>query len=242
MNYLDPRGKTPQEIFDFVVRAVVAQGRPSLSARGDCAYRGEEGARCAAGFLLTDDEVDQYNTGYGFFELPIADELPRDILLVVGHLQNAHDRASLSDKFVDTFLSACRQIANEWDLTMPRSSASKGGHTMGSDRIWAYTIRHLVRSPPKRGLRLVEGGAFLLSRRGMTSLLAVVSQILSLPKDDLELFYGAKPSKMKGLLRIECQGSNRRPDMRKLGILLILAGLLGVVCCSLFFKGCTVRF
>lgn len=42
-----------QQIFNTVVRGLRAQGKPSVNAY-DCRYRGPDGAKCAAGFLIPD--------------------------------------------------------------------------------------------------------------------------------------------------------------------------------------------
>jgi len=49
---------TVQEVFDFVVQALIAQGRGSAVKDADgvrCKYRGPEGTMCAVGHLLPDE-------------------------------------------------------------------------------------------------------------------------------------------------------------------------------------------
>ena len=43
-----------QELYDFVVAAVVKQGRPSVGDNDRCLYRGPDGLKCAAGHVIPD--------------------------------------------------------------------------------------------------------------------------------------------------------------------------------------------
>lgn len=67
---LDFETATTQDVFDYVAFQLIRQGRPSLALVDDdidedgslitsvrCQYRGKDGARCAAGQLLADDEI-----------------------------------------------------------------------------------------------------------------------------------------------------------------------------------------
>lgn len=47
---------TNREIFDKVKDHLLTQNRKSLNSSGDCAYRGLNGAMCAVGCLIPDDE------------------------------------------------------------------------------------------------------------------------------------------------------------------------------------------
>lgn len=49
---------TNQEIFDTVVDHLIKQGKPAMQGSGkdrQCAYRGEEGTKCAVGCLIKDE-------------------------------------------------------------------------------------------------------------------------------------------------------------------------------------------
>jgi hypothetical protein len=51
---------TAQEVFDQVAEHMLTQNEQSK--HGDtCAYRGDNGLKCAAGCLIGDDEYDEYN-------------------------------------------------------------------------------------------------------------------------------------------------------------------------------------
>ena len=94
--------RTNQEVFDYVLEKLYEQGRPSVNPRSpkECLYRGDAGARCAAGWLLPDDLWKQRYNAYGFAALPaeIMDD-PRmchlDVDLVVA-MQDAHDDAAVA--------------------------------------------------------------------------------------------------------------------------------------------------
>ena len=88
---------TEQEVFDQVATHLLKQGRPSYSEQSRmCAYRGEEGFKCAAGCLVSDEEYDvsmergawdQLQTSCGAVDIPDAH---MDLIL---SLQVTHDEA-----------------------------------------------------------------------------------------------------------------------------------------------------
>lgn len=51
---------TSLEIIDRVTKHLLCQGVPSETAYESCAYRGEEGRKCAVGVLIPDDEYKSY--------------------------------------------------------------------------------------------------------------------------------------------------------------------------------------
>lgn len=51
---------TEQEVLDIVVRGLASQEwERSIAYGGHCAYRGAYGRKCAAGWLMNDDEVEE---------------------------------------------------------------------------------------------------------------------------------------------------------------------------------------
>lgn len=55
---------TPQEVFDHVVKGLASQGfAQSLNGGDQCAYRGDHGRRCAAGWCMTDQEYNSLREG-----------------------------------------------------------------------------------------------------------------------------------------------------------------------------------
>jgi hypothetical protein len=101
-----PKQFSKQETFDIVARALAAQGRPSRQegpdspAGGRCAYRGDGGTKCAAGWLIPDDVYSPDMEGHFATSPEIA-----DVLAAEGHdyhlaedLQDAHDAASAENR------------------------------------------------------------------------------------------------------------------------------------------------
>jgi hypothetical protein len=92
---------TNQEIFDKVVKGVLDQGRPSKIGP-TCVYRGVNGAKCAAGFLIPDEKYIKK------FELHLADDLQKkypdsveytaEQVHLVRALQLAHDQVVNYDR------------------------------------------------------------------------------------------------------------------------------------------------
>lgn len=95
------------------IKQVVAQGCQSICEEGDyCAYRGDNGLKCAVGFLIkdeyyyldlenklpTDDAVKEV------LEKSVGFELTYDELYILERLQSCHDNASSDPKkFVESF-------------------------------------------------------------------------------------------------------------------------------------------
>jgi hypothetical protein len=74
-----------QEVFDQVARHMIKQKTRSWLQDGACAYRGEEGLKCAAGCLISDEEATMLN---------LADEsintLPWSCLIIRGVAPDRH--------------------------------------------------------------------------------------------------------------------------------------------------------
>jgi predicted RNase H-like nuclease len=68
----------PQEVFDTVAQHLIAQGKKSMARLSEdphphavCAYRGENGTKCAVGCLIPDEAYDPSieNTGVVFWKV-----------------------------------------------------------------------------------------------------------------------------------------------------------------------------
>jgi len=120
---------TPQEIYDTVAMALIAQGRPSAvdgDGRINCVYAAPDGARCAVGHLMNDEEIN----AYGNFEGDISallkcDEwrggrmrpLFHDEGYFLKDLQHDHDTyVGLTDEWLDRWKQAMRDTARRYDL------------------------------------------------------------------------------------------------------------------------------
>jgi hypothetical protein len=120
-----------QEIFDFVNEQVIKQAKPSWRGElGDCAYRGPNGLKCAAGFLLDDEDFDPdmegkgardmcnmigFRSGHDVNDLDYADTITRKRDLIA-RMQGAHDgaaRCAMDDgeaNFVDSFTEKMEHV------------------------------------------------------------------------------------------------------------------------------------
>lgn len=91
-----------QEVFDYVIGHLVSQGRQSIDkkAKGGwvpCAYRGENGAKCAVGALIPDEIYDDGMEGSPVDML--IEQFPRECVItgIIKHanllidLQKLHD-------------------------------------------------------------------------------------------------------------------------------------------------------
>lgn len=111
---------TLQETFDFVARALAAQGRPSIED-GLCVYRGPGGLKCAAGHLIPDDRYSR-----GMENLPAQHPSIAGMLAELGHstglvsaLQAAHDEAPRYDsreKWLKAWRPYMLRVANAFGL------------------------------------------------------------------------------------------------------------------------------
>lgn len=114
---------TNQEMFDFVVKSVIDQGRPSVvidDGKARCMYRGEGGTKCAAGFLLEDDEVVENKTIYDVLAA-FKTLHGTNTFKLLRDLQCAHDESATTEwpecaratdeEFVTEFKDAARKVA-----------------------------------------------------------------------------------------------------------------------------------
>jgi hypothetical protein len=95
---------TRQEIFDKVATHLLTQGRRSMNEAGiSCAYRGEDGLKCAIGVLIPDDQYKPSFEGYsvdgGFHGETIlnAANVAWDDRHFAGELQGIHDKVRPED-------------------------------------------------------------------------------------------------------------------------------------------------
>ncbi len=133
---------TNQEIFDLVVPAIIKQGRPSRSETpvfnkdgemtNGCRYRSEDGAKCAIGMLITDEEYAMYGAEIEDNKASEAiSYIPRLNLWLaepvegfdkrfLDELQRAHDNALSQENypsvFINNFKRRCRNVALDFDL------------------------------------------------------------------------------------------------------------------------------
>jgi hypothetical protein len=99
---------TNQEIFDCVWEWFVTLKNPRSMKNGsslsgmECAYRGDDGARCAGGLFIPDDQYSESMEMISFSYLATY-KLPgyRKYADFIGSLQSCHDKAARSAEDVD---------------------------------------------------------------------------------------------------------------------------------------------
>jgi hypothetical protein len=108
---------TEQEVFDHVVRGLASQGfeRSMDQDLQRCQYRGMDGAKCAGGWVMTDDEYrPEYDIGkQGWDDLITYQGLPEAHSDLIYQLQEAHDSG-----IGPTYMCAeLRRVADTFDLS-----------------------------------------------------------------------------------------------------------------------------
>jgi hypothetical protein len=117
---------TDQEIVNFVAEKLRAQGRQSLNEDGDCQYRGPDGLRCAAGWLLADEHYSPELEGVSA-RRPLAaaalcaSGVGKAQLHLVGALQDAHDMTARED-FLVCFNESLKELCEDHGLTYPQTN------------------------------------------------------------------------------------------------------------------------
>lgn len=110
---------SPLELFDYCVRKVREQGKPSM-VNGQCAYRGVDYCKCGAGFVIPDEyyvpamEGTSFRRGTGsvasVFQLGWKPTEQQKI--AVGYAQSVHDRASADMHYNDgDFIKTLHRLA-----------------------------------------------------------------------------------------------------------------------------------
>jgi hypothetical protein len=115
---------TAQEIFDIAVSGVINQGRPSLSDSGSCSYRGTDGTKCAAGFLIPDDVYKPSMEGFSWSSLSTQNKFSHlyEFKDLISALQDCHDwRPKIYDNddsvwSLDKFKQSAKKLSIEYDL------------------------------------------------------------------------------------------------------------------------------
>lgn len=87
--------RTPQAIFDQVVEHLLTQGKRSVLDDGLCAYRKEDGSKCAVGCLIPDENYYEGLEGGDAYRNDVIAALPfiadEEIKILLYHLQDIHD-------------------------------------------------------------------------------------------------------------------------------------------------------
>lgn len=109
-----------QEAFDLAWKTVIAQGKPSRNEETSlCQIRGDDGAKCALGALISDEDYPLYFEGWTAKRVAKRFRLDHVFL---SNLQDAHDNASAfreMEDFVYGFKWRMKKVAETYGLVVP---------------------------------------------------------------------------------------------------------------------------
>ncbi len=108
-----------QELFDYIVEAVVKQGRPSVGDNDRCLYRGPDGLKCAYGHVHPDSMYSEGMENIGILNLSVLGMVPKSLVPhvdLISYLQDAHDAASKYADFLRIFMQEAERLASKFNL------------------------------------------------------------------------------------------------------------------------------
>ena len=120
-----------QQIFTRVAKHLLRQGKKALDASGNCAYRGEDGTKCAIGCLIPDGLYRPWfeGTSPGFWpqrqtgvEIAEVSGLTPETVDFARRLQGIHDSYG-----VEQWPGRLRVIGDDHDLRLPKELRQDGG-------------------------------------------------------------------------------------------------------------------
>lgn len=83
--------ETEQEIYDIVAAHMLKQKSRSVDSGDKCAYRGDDGRKCAAGCLIPDEVYDSKYEDILWQYLVIDYDFPHNHAELIAKLQQIHD-------------------------------------------------------------------------------------------------------------------------------------------------------
>lgn len=86
-----------QQVFDFVARHLLTQGKKALSETGYCVYRGTNNLKCAAGCLITDQKYDPKMEGKSWKSVVDNFGVSDNHKNLIYRLQVIHDTREVSE-------------------------------------------------------------------------------------------------------------------------------------------------
>lgn len=110
-----------QRIFEFALRHIREQGRGALNTSGACVYRAQDGAKCAVGAMLSDEDMALFGISEGItvvnyrarFKAIVPARRKLDLLQ---SLQEAHDSYASSTNFLPLFETRMKDVAAAYGL------------------------------------------------------------------------------------------------------------------------------
>lgn len=97
-----------QQTFDRIVKHLLQQGRQSINDFGSCRYRGENGASCAVGCLITDEAYYPSMEGAEARHLSVLNAVEESLNMPSGRLTK-------TDRFSE-FLREAQIIHDNYDM------------------------------------------------------------------------------------------------------------------------------
>lgn len=88
--------KSSMEVIDFVKKCLLKQNCKS-EKDGQCVYRGDNGAKCAAGHLIPDEDYRPSMEGKGWRGLIESYKFPKHHRYLIQDLQSIHDTFDVKD-------------------------------------------------------------------------------------------------------------------------------------------------
>lgn len=108
---IDLERATAQEVFDLVTGHLLRQNAKSQNEDEWCLYRGPNGLKCAAGFLLKDDVDFRHIESNNWSEVIKILGITEHHEILIWHLQRIHDDYDCED-----WKECLSQIAKSFDL------------------------------------------------------------------------------------------------------------------------------
>ena len=117
---------TAQEVFDQVASHMMRQKERSMLEDSVCAYRGKEGLKCAAGCLISDEEIQLFS-----FESTGLNTLPWTCLINRGIATDNH-RSLISEL----------QTIHDSPYNLPKEDWANKLRTLAGQRGLSYSVVH----------------------------------------------------------------------------------------------------
>lgn len=108
-----------QELYDYIVEAIVKQGRPSVGDNDRCLYRGPDGLKCAYGHVHPDSMYSEDMEDSNIQRLNEMGRIPKSLLPHIDlllYMQRNHDGTHPGHNFLSSFLSYSNLLATMFSL------------------------------------------------------------------------------------------------------------------------------
>ena len=118
MNFAEHVAKGRQHLFDTMVNHLRKQQAQSHLGMAGCAYRGNDGLKCAVGCLISDDEYLPEMEGSSLSQLELAEQInDSETTELLEAFQMAHDQVR-----IDYWELEFKRLAEKFNLTYTEPS------------------------------------------------------------------------------------------------------------------------